>query len=112
MKSSDIDFTILTNSYVKEDKALECVSAALSIVLPKNRYKITFVNNARIPVIKVVDNKKKHFDFDICINNVLGLINTHLLKAYSRLHPKVKQVSTSLGRVESSSNCGARLKRS
>lgn len=43
------------------------------------RFKIErFVESARIPVINIKDTIEG-VEFDLCINNILGMINTRLL---------------------------------
>jgi len=58
----------------------------------KCRFQIVdFVNKARIPVIKIKD-VIEDVDYDLCCNNILGVINTKLLKQYSMMHEKVRKI--------------------
>ena len=60
----------------------------------KRLYRIdasTLHESIRAPLIgvKSLDNS---MELDLCLNNILGVINTKLMYAYSQLHPKVQQV--------------------
>lgn len=58
----------------------------------KFRFQIVqFVSHARIPVIKIKD-VIENVDYDLCCNNILGVINTKLLKQYSMIHEKVQKI--------------------
>ncbi|CAD8109171.1 unnamed protein product [Paramecium sonneborni] len=87
-KKSDIDFTITTNSYISEIKVLEYWISQLKY---QTRFQIQQnLLHARTPVIKILDSQNLIF-IDLCYNNLLGAINTRLLKAYSQLDEKVKK---------------------
>lgn len=47
------------------------------------------VFTARIPVI-IIKDVVENVDYDLCCNNILGVVNTKLLAAYSKLSPKVE----------------------
>lgn len=36
-------------------------------------------------------DKRSKVEIDLCVNNILGAINTRLLKAYADLHPLIPQ---------------------
>ncbi|CAD8200467.1 unnamed protein product [Paramecium pentaurelia] len=87
-KQSDIDFTITTNSYIPEVKALQYWTQQLE---KQTRFKVEkSILNSRVPVIKLLDQQNLIY-IDLCYNNLLGAINTRLLKAYSQLDEKVKK---------------------
>lgn len=46
--------------------------------------------NAKIPVLKIMDTELR-VEYDLCCNNVLGMLNTKLLFQYANLHEKVKK---------------------
>ena len=46
------------------------------------------IKNAKVPIIKARD-LKTNIEFDICVNNKLGTINTQLLKMYSKSDKRV-----------------------
>ncbi|CAK92619.1 unnamed protein product (macronuclear) [Paramecium tetraurelia] len=87
-KKSDVDISITTNSYIPEVTALSYWIAQLGY---QTRFKLdqSFLKS-RVPVIKILDQQNL-VHIDLCYNNLLGAINTRLLKAYSLLNLKVKQ---------------------
>ncbi|KAM3127783.1 hypothetical protein pb186bvf_020112 [Paramecium bursaria] len=92
LKSSDVDFTILTNSYVEESQLLKDISIILKQKEnPKSRFRVKYeALKARIPNLSIEDTQEK-IDIDLSINNLLGVINTKLLYNYSQLHPSIQQ---------------------
>ncbi|CAD8188977.1 unnamed protein product [Paramecium octaurelia] len=87
-KQSDIDFSITTNSYISEKTALSYWTTQLGY---QTRFKLdqSFLKS-RVPVIKILDQQNL-IHIDLCYNNLLGAINTRLLKAYSQLDCKVQK---------------------
>ncbi|CAD8107425.1 unnamed protein product [Paramecium primaurelia] len=93
-QSSDVDYTILTNSYVNEKQFLQFTKQEIEKIIKSNqtyqRFVIErYVDSARIPVINIKDTIE-NVEFDLCVNNILGVINTKLLNQYANLHEYVK----------------------
>lgn len=87
-KNSDVDFTCLSNTYVDEKIALKYIEQEIKSVDQK-KFKVNeLVEFARIAVMKLKDTTR-NVDIDVCFNNILGVINSKLLYAYSQLDPKV-----------------------
>lgn len=55
-----------------------------------NRFKFhsIYSDNVRVPLLSVKDTVSGT-EIDLCINNILGVINTQMLKIYSELHPLI-----------------------
>nr|UUA79863.1 Cid1/3 [Paramecium bursaria] len=92
LNTSDVDFTILTNSYVEESQLLRDISKILkNDENPRSRFIVkSEALKARIPNLSIEDKQEK-IDIDLSINNLLGVINTKLLYNYSQLHPSIQQ---------------------
>lgn len=98
LKASDIDTTILTNSAFDERELLRPIYEYLEEYKIKN--KATFEldsrisDSIRIPIIKFSEKKEKNKEFkaDIAINNVLGVSNSSMLKIYSKIDIRCKQM--------------------
>ncbi|KAM3127784.1 hypothetical protein pb186bvf_020113 [Paramecium bursaria] len=84
--SSDIDISLMTDHYTPEVPGLNFIFKNLREIT-ENQCKIVFIRDARVPFITI---SYKGQDVDIIMNNLLGIINTKLLKSYSLLHEKVK----------------------
>ncbi|CAK63281.1 unnamed protein product (macronuclear) [Paramecium tetraurelia] len=93
-QSSDVDYTILTNSYVNEKQFLQFTKQEIEKIIKSNKNYSRFVieryvDSARIPVINIKDTVE-NVEFDLCVNNILGVINTKLLNQYASLHENVR----------------------
>ena len=74
ISNSDVDCTILTNSYMEERIFLGYLSVALNSLRPED-FEFLCLNNKliRIPILKIHSGKLG--EMDLAINNVLGVAN-------------------------------------
>lgn len=89
MKGSDVDISINTNCYLNERKFLELVNIGIrDFIKSTNAKNITtkFIERANVPLIQYQNTNpinNKEIKIDICVNNVLGCINSQMLKTLS-----------------------------
>ena len=87
INNSDVDCTILTNSFMEERSLLGYLSVALNSLKPED-FEFLCLNNKqiRIPILKIHSDQLG--EMDLAINNVLGVANSKLLKVYSEINEK------------------------
>lgn len=66
------------------------ILARLAAIMQKNRIEVlTTLLDARVPVIKMLD-PISGLQVDVCVNNILAVRNTELIKAYVDLDPRFR----------------------
>ena len=94
LKASDIDTTILTNSAFNERHLLAPLLEYLTELKSHSAIKFDLEDRVketiRIPIIKYHDITD--FKADIAVNNILGVANSSLLKVYSKIDKRCKQL--------------------
>lgn len=93
MRNSDVDFCLVMPTW---PDGTECdkseVVERLSEYLEKaGMLKVTALPNARVPIVKLTEARSM-VACDVCVNNLLPLANTKLLRDYSRVDPRVAQL--------------------
>ena len=84
---SDIDVSLNTENYVNERELLRLIYECYFKNLDNDdKLKVTLVagSNVRIPLIKF-DFVVENYTMDLCVNNVLGVINSKLLQTYAEV---------------------------
>lgn len=98
LKASDIDTSILTNSAFDERELLRLLLDYLEEYKKSKNlgYQIEsrISDNIRIPLIKFSEKKENKLEFkaDITVNNVLGVANSSMLKVYSKIDKRCKNM--------------------
>ncbi|KAM3127632.1 hypothetical protein pb186bvf_020283 [Paramecium bursaria] len=85
--NSDIDLTLITDHYIPEVSSLKFIFRNLKRIVADKKCKIYFIRHAKVPLITLYYRGQ---NVDIIMNNLLGILNSKLLKSYSLLHEKVK----------------------
>uniref|UniRef100_UPI00358E6329 poly(A) RNA polymerase GLD2 isoform X1 n=1 Tax=Myxine glutinosa TaxID=7769 RepID=UPI00358E6329 len=81
---------VLKHRMVKQ--RMEVLSTLQQVI--KILHKLPFIGKqhlirAKVPIVRFVD-KQSQVEFDLNVNNIVGIRNTFLLQAYSRADPRVK----------------------
>lgn len=90
-KNTDMDLTILTDCYVDERSLLTMLHRFLEVELKEKFgedgkfYHLKPLLQARIPLIKLFFLGQQEFQFDIIVNNILGVINSKFLSIYGSI---------------------------
>lgn len=100
-KNTDLDLTILTDCYINEKDLLRVLYKFIEADLKEKfkdhsnkMYKLTLVDTARIPLIKIHFLSKElqqELHFDLIVNNILGVVNSQFLSVYASV-PWVKNL--------------------
>ena len=93
-QNSDLDLTILTNSFVDERQLLRVIYECYLKDESPIKYKIVLkvAVGMRIPIITIEFNRDKNLKVDISINNILGVINSKLLLAYAKIDSRIQNL--------------------
>lgn len=93
---ADLDISIMTNCYVKEDDIISALAIFLTNRLDLSRYtRPNPVTSTRVPVVsfeRMRSVSSMKISIDIIVNNICGLINSKYLKMYSEMNRSVKQL--------------------
>ncbi|EGC34739.1 hypothetical protein DICPUDRAFT_92151 [Dictyostelium purpureum] len=82
LKQSDIDICLVN------DKPNKKFLFIVSSILRKNNYEnIITLSHTRIPLIKLFD-PEYNINIDLCLNNLLAIENSKLIKSYSSIDPR------------------------
>eukprot|EP01132_Coremiostelium_polycephalum_P006718 gene6718-8328_t len=87
-ESSDFDVCLCLQDYFKTDEER---TEVVNFLKKLNYQNVTPIFRARIPIIKFKNPKGTH-NFDLCFNNELAIVNSRLLKEYTSVDPRVKQL--------------------
>ncbi|KAL4473503.1 hypothetical protein ABPG74_022367 [Tetrahymena malaccensis] len=96
-QSSDIDVSINTNCYIDEEKFILLLHNFIQSNYKNKNIKTEIIASKHTPLLKYtktdkLDQKQSKIEIDICINNILGCVNSLMLKTLSELHPKIQQL--------------------
>ncbi|KAE8722169.1 putative carboxylesterase 9-like [Hibiscus syriacus] len=90
VSKSDIDVCLAFNEEIN-DKA-EVLLKLADILQSDNLQNVQALTRARVPIVKLMD-PTTGISCDICINNVLAVINTKLLRDYAKIDARVRQLA-------------------
>ena len=100
LKGSDLDLCVrieghnLNNDVKAQTNLLQLLHEAiedgkLSKNLQKNSSQV--IKSSRVPVVKVHD-EKRNLECDVCIDNYLAVLNTEMLRTYSLIDSRVREL--------------------
>ena len=94
IQNSDLDITILTNSFINERQLLKLIYEHYLKSTDSIKYKIELKASIkiRVPIITIQLFEHNNFKVDLSINNILGLINSNLLFTYSKVDFRIEQL--------------------
>ncbi|KAG6669656.1 hypothetical protein CIPAW_01G259000 [Carya illinoinensis] len=90
VSKSDID-VCLAIEYRDTDKS-EILLRLADILQSDNLQNVQALTRARVPIVKLMD-PMTGLSCDICINNVLAVINTKLLRDYAQIDARLRQLA-------------------
>ncbi|ESN96084.1 hypothetical protein HELRODRAFT_189101 [Helobdella robusta] len=97
--SSDLDLClVLHNEKIEDNQTIISTLFAVRKIL--HRYRVSnniILIRAKVPIVKFQDNVSK-IECDLNVNNTVGIRNTHLLRAYSSMDPRVPSLLMSVKR--------------
>ncbi|XP_065325336.1 poly(A) RNA polymerase GLD2-A-like isoform X2 [Gordionus sp. m RMFG-2023] len=90
VENSDLDMCLYIPDMKEEDHRTICSNLyqIQSLFRNPNTLRSTLVIPARVPILKLVD-VKNDIEVDLNINNIVGVYNTYLMKAYSYVDCRV-----------------------
>ena len=91
-KTSDIDISLFTSSYVDERSILTFINAILENNLNQDEFKLKpILGDVKVPLIQIQHREKK-IEAELIINNILGYANSRLIYTYVNIDDKVKKL--------------------
>eukprot|EP01080_Neovahlkampfia_damariscottae_P000452 gene452-6863_t len=100
LKGSDLDLCVrveghnLNNDVKAQTQLLQLLHEAIEDgKLSKNLQKDSsqLIKSSRVPVVKVHD-QKRNLECDVCIDNYLAVLNTRMLRTYSLIDPRLREL--------------------
>ncbi|GMI99054.1 UTP:RNA uridylyltransferase 1 [Hibiscus trionum] len=89
VSKSDIDVCLAFNEDIN-DKS-EILLKLADILQSDNLQNVQALTRARVPIVKLMD-PATGISCDICINNVLAVVNTKLLRDYAKIDARLRQL--------------------
>ncbi|KAL0904883.1 hypothetical protein M5K25_027042 [Dendrobium thyrsiflorum] len=90
VSNSDIDVCLAINDY--EISKLDILLKLADILESSNLQNVQALTHARVPIVKMMD-PVTGISCDICVNNLLALVNTKLLKDYAQIDQRLRQLA-------------------
>ncbi|KAK8570459.1 hypothetical protein V6N13_003137 [Hibiscus sabdariffa] len=90
VSKSDIDVCLAFNEDIN-DKS-EILLKLADILQSDNLQNVQALTRARVPIVKLMD-PATGISCDICINNVLAVVNTKLLRDYAKMDARLRQLA-------------------
>ncbi|XP_039016960.1 UTP:RNA uridylyltransferase 1-like [Hibiscus syriacus] len=90
VSKSDIDVCLAFNDDIN-DKS-EILLKLADILQSDNLQNVQALTRARVPIVKLMD-PATGISCDICINNVLAVVNTKLLRDYAKIDARLRQLA-------------------
>ncbi|KAF3327110.1 terminal uridylyltransferase 7-like isoform X1 [Carex littledalei] len=90
VSNSDIDVCLSINE--RELGKAEIILKLAEILEAGNLQNVQALTRARVPIVKMMD-PQTGLSCDICINNLLAVVNTKLLKDYAMIDPRLRQLA-------------------
>ncbi|KAK8718373.1 hypothetical protein V6N13_045609 [Hibiscus sabdariffa] len=90
VSKSDIDVCLAFNEDIN-DKS-EILLKLADILQSDNLQNVQALTHARVPIVKLMD-PATGISCDICINNVLAVVNTKLLRDYAKIDVRLRQLA-------------------
>ncbi|KAK5783444.1 UTP:RNA uridylyltransferase 1 [Gossypium arboreum] len=90
VSKSDIDICLAFNEDI-HDKS-EILLKLADILQSDNLQNVQALTRARVPIVKLMD-PVTGISCDICINNVLAVVNTRLLRDYAKIDVRLRQLA-------------------
>ncbi|KAG0474469.1 hypothetical protein HPP92_014155 [Vanilla planifolia] len=90
VSNSDIDVCLAINN--SELSKLDILLRLADILKSGNLQNVQALPHARVPIVKLMD-PVTGISCDICINNLLAVINTKLLKDYAQVDKRLRQLA-------------------
>ncbi|KAJ4771817.1 Poly(A) RNA polymerase cid11 [Rhynchospora pubera] len=90
VSNSDIDVCLSIDE--KELGKAEILLKLADILEAGNLQNVQALTRARVPIVKMMD-PETGLSCDICINNLLAVVNTKLLKDYAMIDPRLRQLA-------------------
>ncbi|TVU31249.1 hypothetical protein EJB05_22930, partial [Eragrostis curvula] len=88
--NSDIDLCLSIDD--KEMSKVDIILKLAEILEAGNLQNIQALTRARVPIVKLMD-PETGLSCDICVNNLLAVVNTKLLKDYSQIDRRLRQLA-------------------
>ena len=92
--SSDIDLTLIVSQKTKKEVAGVFHPEVLELIklsLPYKRYSTILMKMKRLYCLRITDNKLK-INIDLCINNILGIVNSQMLRTYCLIDRRFQEM--------------------
>ncbi|XVF22669.1 hypothetical protein REPUB_Repub12eG0191000 [Reevesia pubescens] len=89
VSKSDIDVCLAFNEDINKSEILLKLA---DILQSDNLQNVQALTRARVPIVKLMD-PATGISCDICINNVLAVVNTKLLRDYAKIDPRLRQLA-------------------
>ncbi|XP_062200597.1 UTP:RNA uridylyltransferase 1-like [Phragmites australis] len=88
--NSDIDLCLSIDD--KEMSKVDIILKLADILEAGNLQNIQALTRARVPIVKLMD-PETGLSCDICVNNLLAVVNTKLLKDYAQIDRRLRQLA-------------------
>lgn len=88
--NSDIDLCLSINDM--EMSKVDIILKLADILQAGNLQNIQALTRARVPIVKLMD-PDTGLSCDICVNNLLAVVNTKLLKDYAQIDKRLRQLA-------------------
>ncbi|KAL6854331.1 hypothetical protein ACP4OV_019234 [Aristida adscensionis] len=88
--NSDIDLCLCVDD--KEMSKVDIILKLADILEAGNLQNIQALTRARVPIVKLMD-PETGLSCDICVNNLLAVVNTKLLKDYAQIDRRLQQLA-------------------
>lgn len=90
VSNSDIDVCLAINDH--EISKLDILLKLADILESSNLQNVQALTHARVPIVKMMD-PVTGISCDICVNNLLAVVNTKLLKDYAQIDQRLRQLA-------------------
>ncbi|KAJ7513911.1 hypothetical protein O6H91_23G048900 [Diphasiastrum complanatum] len=90
VRNSDID--VCLNVEDKQMSKAELVMRMAEILEADNMQNVQALTHARVPIVKFTDSVTG-ISCDICVNNMLAVVNTKLLRDYAKIDVRLRQLA-------------------
>jgi DNA polymerase sigma len=90
VRNSDIDICLSVDD--EHSSKAELVTKMAAILRSDDMQNVQALTHARVPIVKFTD-PDTGINCDICVNNMLAVVNSKLLHDYSQVDPRLRQLA-------------------
>jgi len=89
---SDVDISLLSSPGADAPSSEDLIEGVSTLLEQHGMANLTDRRTARIPIV-TFDDPQTGLECDICLNNLLAVHNTQLLRTYGRADPRVRPLA-------------------